>query len=150
MSAKELQLQLGSKRYATVWSIMHRLRNTMGHRDDRYVLEGTVEFDEAYFTKASPDGIKLKRGKGSQRKQNVAVMAESTPLEDPETGQKSRHCRYFKMKALESHTAEEIGKTVKRFLDEQSFVLSNDSTFYINISNFVDGHAVFKSKNAVK
>lgn len=96
MSAKELQLQLGGKRYATVWSIMHRLRNTMGHRDDRYVLEGTAEFDEAYFTKASPDGIKLKRGKGSQRKQNVAVMAESTPLEDPETGQKSRLCRYFK------------------------------------------------------
>jgi hypothetical protein len=54
------------------------------------------------------------------------------------------------MKALESHTAEKIGKTVKRFLDEQSFVLSNDSKFYVNISNFVDGHAVFKSKNAVK
>ena len=43
-----------------------------------------IEFDEAYFSKATPSGIKLKRGKGSQRQQNVAVIAESTPLEDIE------------------------------------------------------------------
>ena len=32
--------------------------------------------------KATPDGIKLKRGKGSQKDQNVAVMAESSYLDE--------------------------------------------------------------------
>jgi hypothetical protein len=39
----------------------------MGNRDNRYTLKDMVEFDEAYFEKATPDGIKLKRGKGSQK-----------------------------------------------------------------------------------
>jgi len=38
--------------------------------------------------KAAPKGVKKKRGRGSQSKSNVAVMAESTPLEDIETGRK--------------------------------------------------------------
>jgi hypothetical protein len=28
---------------------MHRLREAMGKRDERYQLEGMVEFDEGYF-----------------------------------------------------------------------------------------------------
>jgi len=93
LSACELQRQLQMTRYDTVWSLMHRIRNAMGNRDARYTLEGTVEFDEAYFATATPSGIRLKRGKGSQRKQNVAVMAESTPLENPETGKRSTRPR---------------------------------------------------------
>ncbi len=61
----ELQRQLAHRRYDTVWSFMHRIRNAMGNRYALYTLEGTVEFDEGYFTKATPDGIRLKRGKGS-------------------------------------------------------------------------------------
>ncbi|MFT4682126.1 MAG: hypothetical protein ACI9YU_001981, partial [Flavobacteriales bacterium] len=53
-------------------------------------------------------GKKLKRGKGSQRKNNVAVMAESVPLEDPETGKRSSQCRFFKMKVLDSQKADSI------------------------------------------
>lgn len=76
LSAMELQRQLGHKRYDTVWSLMHRIRNAMGNRDALYTLEGMVEFDEAYFEIATVSGIKLKRGKGSEKQQNVAVMAE--------------------------------------------------------------------------
>jgi hypothetical protein len=54
-----------------------------------------VEFDEAFISKATRTGKKLKRGKGSQRKKNVAVMAESVPLEDPETGKRSSQCQVF-------------------------------------------------------
>ena len=49
LSAHELKRQIGHSRYATVWSLMHRIRNAMGNRDARYTLEGLVEFDEAYF-----------------------------------------------------------------------------------------------------
>jgi hypothetical protein len=63
----------------------------MGQRDSQYNLEGMLAFDEGHFEKASPkeDKKQLKRRKGSQRQQNVAVIAESTPLEDPETGKKA-------------------------------------------------------------
>ena len=140
MSACELQRQLGHKRYDTVWSLMHRIRNAMGNRDALYTLRDMVEFDEAYFEKATPDGIKLKRGKGSQKQQNVAVMAESTPLIDIETGEESKSCRYFKMKVLESHTKESINETIQENIDEETIVFSDKSTSYVDIEDFVEMH----------
>ena len=47
---KEIQKQLGLKRYEPVWAMVHKLRKTMGNRDAKYTLEGMIEFDEAYFT----------------------------------------------------------------------------------------------------
>lgn len=145
ISAKELQRQLGHRRYDTVWSLMHRIRNAMGNRDALYTLEGMVEFDEAYFSKASPDGIKLKRGKGSQRKQNVAVMAESTPLEDPKTGKQSRHCRYFKMRVLNGHDGQQIENTVTENIDDKAIVFSDKSPTYFDIANHVETHITYPS-----
>lgn len=107
--AKELQRQLGHKRYEPVWLMMHKIRTAMGKRDDRYKLEDMVEFDEGYFETETKESDKqnLKRGHGSQKQSNVAVMAESTPLEDLGTWIKSKHARYFKMKVLTSHLSEE-------------------------------------------
>jgi len=93
ISALEMQRQLGYKRYGTVWRLMHKIREGMGKRDSLYQLNGEIEFDEGYFEQAVSEQIKLKRGRGSQRQSNVAVMAESTPLEDLETGEVSSHCR---------------------------------------------------------
>jgi hypothetical protein len=74
----------------------------MGKRDDKYSLNGTIELDEGYF-EVAPNTTKLKRGRGSQSKTNVAVMTESAPLEDIETGLKSSQFRYAKMKTIK-HT----------------------------------------------
>lgn len=49
-SSKEIQRQLGLKRYEPVWAMVHKLRSAMGKRDDRYTLEGMIEMDEGYFT----------------------------------------------------------------------------------------------------
>jgi hypothetical protein len=38
--AKEIQKQLGLKRYEPVWQMTHKLRRAMGNRDARYTLEG--------------------------------------------------------------------------------------------------------------
>ncbi len=74
----------------------------MGKRDNMYLLRGMVEYDEAYVEKATRKAVQenLKDGKGSQRQAVVAVASESTPLEDPLTGEKSRHSGFFKMKVL--------------------------------------------------
>ena len=100
LSSKEIQKQLGLKRYEPVWAMVHKLRKAMGNRDARYTLEGMIEMDEGYFAVESSEVEKSKgrRGRGAVGKSNVAILAESTPLEDPETGKKSRQCRYFKAK----------------------------------------------------
>jgi hypothetical protein len=147
MSAKELQKQIGHKRYNTVWSLMHRIRAAMGKRDDLYGLEGMIEFDEGHFEKATDEGERrqLKRGRGSQRQSNVAVMAESTRLEDIETGKTDSHVRYFKMKVLETHEKDGVNQLVSSILDGKSIVFSDKSTSYVDIEDYVEMHLTEKS-----
>ena len=147
VSACEMQRQVGHKRYKTIWGIMHRLRELMGKRDDLYQLEDMVEFDEGYFPTETSKKVRddLKRGKGSQRQKNVAVMAESVYLEDIETGKVSKQCRYFKMQVLDTHGSEEVDATIQSSLDSQTIVFSDKSTSYFNISNLVEAHLMEKS-----
>lgn len=146
-SAKEIQRQLGLKRYEPVWAMVHKLRKAMGDRDAKYTLEGMIEMDEGYFTVESSgiEQAKGKRGRGAAGKQNVAVMAESTKLEDPKTGKKSSQVRYFKAKVLETHKANEINQTVEESLDEKSIVLTDKSTSYVDISDYIEMHVTEKS-----
>jgi hypothetical protein len=44
-SSKEIQRQLGHKRYQPIWHMVHKIRACMGARDDGYTLCGTLELD---------------------------------------------------------------------------------------------------------
>ena len=147
ISAAELQRQLNHSRYTTIWSLMHRIRSAMGKRDNLYDLEDMIEFDEAYFalaTKAS-DRQKLKRDRGSQKQSNVAVMAESVTLEDPNTGKRSKQCRYFKMRVLDTHKKEEVNTLIGDNFQDTSIVFSDKSTSYVDIGDYVQVHITEKS-----
>ncbi|AHW58570.1 IS1595-like element ISDor1 family transposase [Sunxiuqinia elliptica] len=149
-SSKEIQKQLGMKRYEPVWAMVHKLRKAMGNRDARYTLEGMIEMDEGYFTVESSEVEKSrgKRGRGAAGKSPVSVMAESAQLEDVETGEKTSQCRYFKARVLESHHADEINDTVRESFDEKSIVFTDDSTSYVDISDYVELH--FSEKSSEK
>ena len=146
-SSKEIQKQLGLKRYEPVWAMVHKLRKAMGKRDSMYTLEDIIEMDEGYFTVESSEVEKAegKRGRGAAGKNNVAIMAESVQLEDIETGKKSSQCRYFKAKVLQTHKSDEINELVEESLDEKSIVFTDDSTSYVDISKYVELHVVEKS-----
>ncbi len=147
-SSKEIQRQLGAKRYEPVWAMVHKLRKAMGQRDDRYTLEGMIEADEGYFTiEASANNHKTqKKGRGSKTKSNVMVMAESTVLEDVGTGKVGRQCRYFKAKVLTDHKMEGTDRTLQKAIDnEESIVFTDKSTSYVNIADYVDIHISEKS-----
>jgi len=137
-SAKEMQRQLGHSRYQSIWRMKHEICEAMGKQDALYKLEGMIEVDEAYIKKTTPKVTKLKRGKGSQGKMNVAVAAESVPLEDVEDGKKSNQCRYFKMKVLESHKAEIVNDVIKGSLSESSIVFNDRSKSYIDIAYYIE------------
>jgi ribosomal protein L37E len=141
-SAKELQRQMGLKRYEPVFKMYHKIRVVMGKRDDFYKLEDMVEYDEAFVEKAVDKKTKanLKAGRGSQKQSTVAVMAESAILEDINTGKLEKSCRYFKMKKiknLEAKTAEDI---IKDFVDKDTVLQTDKSTTFTNLSDCIDIH----------
>jgi len=146
-SASEIQRQVGHSRYETIWNIVHKLRSVMGKREDLYKLSDIIEFDEGHFEVEikKEQRSKLKRGKGSQRQRQVAVMAESTPLEDVKSKKRSTHCRYFKMKVIEKSNAESVNTTIEESINEKSIVLSDKATNYIDISRYVETHLSEKS-----
>lgn len=77
-----------------MFRMYYKLRAVMGQRNDRYLLEDMVENDEAYVGKSTAQvRSKLKRGRGTQKQSKVAVMSESTVLEDPESGRMNKSCR---------------------------------------------------------
>lgn len=145
ISAKEMQRQLGHSCYESIWSMMHRIRDGMGKRDDLYRLQGMIEMDEGYFEQNISRKTKLKRGKGSQQLKNVAVMAESTPLEDPATGKQTKQCRYFKMKVLQSHKEEFVNNAIKESVNFDSVIFSDCNLSYLGVEGLVDVHVTEES-----
>ena len=72
-------------------------------------------------------------------------MAESIPLEDLNTKDKSTQSRYFKMKVLGAKDADEINKTIRENIDEKSIVLTDKATTYVDISKYIETHITEKS-----
>ena len=110
-SAKGLQRQLGHRRYHPVWHMAHKLREAMGKHDGEYILAGRIELNEGYFSTETSKEEKanaLKRGRGSQRKSKVMVMAESEFVESSKYGQKPRWVGYLKMKVIDDLRSETI------------------------------------------
>lgn len=73
-------------------------------------------------------------------------MAESTILEDIETGKVDKHLRYFKAKVLSNHKSVNTDLTLKEAIEaDKSVVFSDDSTSYVNIADYVEVHISEKS-----
>lgn len=144
-SAHEVRRQLGHKRYEPIWLMMKKIRAYMGKAEDATTLNGMVELDDAYFSTSTSKQAKkkLKRGKGSQRKSKVTVMAESFPLEID--GRKERYCGQFKMKVSPSEEKTSAQQVVSKAIDPKSVLFTDQSTGYVDLKNLVDVHVSFKS-----
>lgn len=79
--------------------MVHKLRKAIGQRND---LERMIEAEEGCFTieVSAHEHITQKVGRGSKTKSNGMIMAESTILEDVDTGKVERQARYFKARLL--------------------------------------------------
>lgn len=71
-SAMQLGKELGIP-YARAWLMIHKIRAAMTHRDSSYMLEGTVEMDEAYFGAPKPGT----RGRGTGRAKAIVAVSLS-------------------------------------------------------------------------
>ena len=143
-SAAELQRQLGHKRYEPIWNMLHKLRSIMGKRDELYTLSGVVELDEGFFSTETDEDEKdkpLKRGRGSQRKSKVLVMAESKPVEGKTTKTgKPRQVGHLKMVVINDLKSGTITTQVKKNVSSQARIDSDDSTSYVKLKDIVKEH----------
>lgn len=143
-SAKEIQRQLGHKRYQPVWEMLHKIRIAMGKRDSKYQLSGQMELDEGFFSTIRPDEEKdkpLKRGRGSQKKTKVLVLAESVIVEGKLTKKgKPRKVRYIKMQVIEDLEAKTITSFVEDNVSKEATIDTDDSTSYVMLKTIVKKH----------
>lgn len=142
-SAKEIQRQLGHKRYHPIWHMVHKLRATMGKRDGEYILAGQIELDDGFFATEKPKDQKdkpLKRGRGSQKKTKVLVMAESEKVIVPKKGMKPRRVGYIKMKVVEDLKKDTITPLVESLVYKDSILDTDGSNSYVDLAGFVQAH----------
>lgn len=142
-SAKEIQRQIGHNRYQPIWHMVHKLRVVMGKRDGEYILAGQIELDDGFFSTVKPEESKdkkLKRGRGSQKRTKVLVMAESHKVVSVKKGQKPRRVGYLKMQIIEDLKKGTINQIVKDLVSEKSSLDTDGSTSYVELSDYVNEH----------
>lgn len=156
-SAKEVQRQLGHKRYEPIWAMIHKLRSVMGLRDDAYTLKEEIELDEGFFETVSitrDTSEPLKRGRGSQRQTTVLVSVESKDAEgdhNPKKHGKQKKVGYLKMKVIESLKKECISERVTKSVEKNTKIVTDKSTSYVDLEkNFEMESKVIPKKDVVK
>jgi len=115
----------------------------MGKRDGEYLLAGRMELDEGFFSTEVSENEKdkpLKRGRGSQKKSKVLVMAESEFVRSPKKGQKPRRVGYLKMKVIDNLKSSTINERVKTLSSNVTAIDTDDSSSYVDLKNFVPKH----------
>jgi len=154
-SSKEIQRQLGHKRYEPIWAMVHKLRSVMGLRDQQYQLRDTIELDEGFFETVSITRDKsepLKRGRGSQRQTTVLVSVESKNAgknHNPKKHVKEKQVGYLKMKVITSLKKEDVSTTVRQSVEKGTKIVSDNSTSYVELNENFDLHTRTIPKNEV-
>jgi hypothetical protein len=145
-SALELQRQIGHKFYEPVWFMLKKLRATMGIRDSQYQLDDVVEVDEGFFSsvgrdREEEDDEKPKRGRGSQKKSTVMVLAKTVyDGKQKKKHQKVSKFRYVKMVVMANLKGSSVDKVITGHVSPTSIVKSDNYTSYSNIKNLVECH----------
>ncbi len=156
-SAKEVQRQLGHKRYEPIWAMLHKLRLVMGLRDSEYTLSNEIELDEGFFETVSITRDKnkaRKRGRGSDKQTIVLVSAESKSVEDSTLSEKyntNKKLGFIKMKVITSLKKEEITKEVKETIEKGTTILTDGSNSYNDLKqDYIHKPKVSEKKESSK
>ena len=145
ISAKEMQRQLGFKRYEPIWYMMQKIRSAMGAWDEGRTLSGMVEIDEGFFTTVDSENRgnrkpKLKRGRGSQKQTPVLVMAETKTSKSRKKGRPAYSCKSFKLTVMEDQTGETINSIGQKCLDPNTRVKTDNARAFSKLGQIVRTH----------
>jgi len=163
-SALEMQRMLGHKRYEPIWLMMHKIRRVMSKRDEKYKLNGCIEFDEGFFERVdNKDVIETlvkednqeptpkKRGRGSERQAKVLVMVESEPsIKAPKKGKPDRKVGYLKMVVMEDLKAKSINTEVEKSVNKTASALTDGYKGYAKLKEKIASHHIVVAPNKTK
>jgi len=138
-SALEIQRQLNHKYYRPIWYMLHKLRRTMGERDDKHQLEGLIEVDEAMVTVHPGDQAKTKRGRGSEGKSIVLVLAQTKYVKNKKN-EEVKVCQYVKMKCVNSFSAVDLQTEMVMSIKEESKIQTDGNPSYNGCEMFFKKH----------
>lgn len=143
ISALELKRQLGHKRYEPIWAMLHKLRAVMGQRDRKYMLDGVIELDDAFY-KTHKDGGNndtLKRGRGSQSQSKVLVMSKIDPKRGrPKKHKKTSAFRYVRMVVIPDSSAETMNKETEDKIIHDATVKTDGWRGFNQLKEVVNKH----------
>jgi len=104
--------------YWTALSMTHKIRSAMADRDSQYQLKRLLQVDDAYFGGQRAPG---KRGRGADKKTTVIVAVQLSPKEKPQ---------YVSMTAVENMSEEQVTKTLKEHVAENSTIRTDAYSSY--------------------
>ena len=146
ISALELQKQLGHKRYEPIWAMAHKIRASMGLRDEQYEFDGVVEIDDAFFKTHVDDEDKkdnLKRGRGSQGQTTVLVMAKVEPkVGRPKKNKKNASFRYVKMIVIPNSSSETMNANIAEHTSPNAIVKTDGWRGFARIKEVSKKHEI--------
>ena len=102
-----------------------------------------MELDDAFYTTEISLDQKdkpLKRGRGSQSKSKVLVMAESTFVDSPKNVRKPKSVKHIKMQVIKDLKSITITNIVKEQVDKSAQLITDDSTSYYKLKEHVKSH----------
>ena len=82
----------------------------------------------------------LKRGRGNQKQSTIAVVAESTKIENIDLVELDKSCRYFNMKKIKNLEAKTAHVVIKDFIDKDNVNQTDKSTTFSGLSDCIDVH----------
>jgi hypothetical protein len=120
ISAVHLKRLLGESRYETAWRLLHKIREALRQRADRYKLTGVVELD----------GAKLDHivSKGETR---ILVAVESKSFVDRKG--RSRECAGFAKVEIAGESSIPVQRFCDRAIEPGSFVNTDGDPAYVKL-----------------
>ena len=155
ISALEMQAQLGHKYYEPIWAMMHKIRRVLSERDNTYKLDDNVELDEGFYSISFSFEINeftgkresIKRGKGTQRKAKVLVMASYNKIPRSKFNDKKyktqKKLKYIKMKVVDDLSSNTINSEVKKSISKDTIVHTDAYKSYNKLPDVIENHCSY-------
>lgn len=146
-SALEVQRLLEHKRYEPVWLLMHKIRISMGTRDEKYLLDGYIEMDEGFFEghrkkpQEDPSGEQPKE----LDRQVKVVVGVSTEEVKPNKRKKYKPATkplYLKMDVVDALTNKDVNWSTTKMVSPQATVHTDGRRCYGVLKGIVNHHEV--------
>lgn len=154
-SALELQRLVGHKRYEPIWGLMQKIRMAMGHRDDKYLLDGYIEMDEGFFEghrKKREEGLPSKPVKELGRQVKAIVAVSTTPVGAGryKKGRPVTKPGYLKMSVVQSLSKNDIGYEARAMAGKGATVTTDGKTSYGTLKDICKLHVEIAVEDKTK